>query len=152
MVWRTIWTHEYRANPDFPTYLGFIGIVSTLELWLGVIVANIPTLAPLFRSGRFERDTGPKQFQEPHSQGSEAPIQLKSLQDSRATCGGGARSYGRIHGSRDQFSGSRFDEESRFVGPAGALAVTAECAYDPNAQHPGSVLAPDAIYVRTNIK
>lgn len=154
MVWRFIWTHEYRNNPDFPSYLGRIGIVSTLELWLGIIVANIPTLAPLFRPGRFERHPGPKQSQEPDSRGSQAPIQLRSLQDSRTTRGVGGGGYDRIYGGRDSFLESRSDEESHLVKPAGALAVTAvtaECAYDPHARHPGSMLAPDAIYVRTNI-
>ncbi|KAJ4387614.1 hypothetical protein N0V93_008210 [Gnomoniopsis smithogilvyi] len=50
MIWRVVWTHQYRTNPDFTTYLGWIGLVSQFELWLGLIVACIPTLAPLFKT------------------------------------------------------------------------------------------------------
>lgn len=50
MLWRVVWTHKYRTNPDFTTYLGWIGLVSQFELWFGVIVACIPTLAPFLKT------------------------------------------------------------------------------------------------------
>ncbi|KAI1662061.1 integral membrane protein [Daldinia decipiens] len=49
MIWRITETVQTRADPDFTLHLGLIGLISFFELWIGIIVACIPTLAPLFR-------------------------------------------------------------------------------------------------------
>ncbi|KAI1758643.1 hypothetical protein GGR53DRAFT_516390 [Hypoxylon sp. FL1150] len=50
MIWRITATIQTRADPDFTLHLGLIGLISFFELWFGIIVACIPTLAPLFRT------------------------------------------------------------------------------------------------------
>ncbi|KAI5862502.1 hypothetical protein GGS23DRAFT_570527 [Durotheca rogersii] len=50
MIWRIVATLRTRADPDFTLHLGTIGLISFFELWFGIIVACMPTLAPLFRA------------------------------------------------------------------------------------------------------
>lgn len=48
MAWRIQITNNGISQSDFVYGLGSIGLVSFLELWLGIIIVCLPTLAPLF--------------------------------------------------------------------------------------------------------
>lgn len=48
ILWRLINTIKTRYDKDFIWNLYVLGLIGFLELWLGIIVACIPTLAPLF--------------------------------------------------------------------------------------------------------
>ena len=48
MAWRIQSTVASTANPDWNYTLYITALQSHLELWLGIIAANLPTLAPLF--------------------------------------------------------------------------------------------------------
>lgn len=47
MVWRLAATKHAMENPDLSYWQTDIAFISLLELWFGLIVACIPTLAPL---------------------------------------------------------------------------------------------------------
>lgn len=49
MLYRLVWTVQYRYDPDFTAYAAKIGVVVGLEVWLAIIIACIPTLGPLVR-------------------------------------------------------------------------------------------------------
>ncbi|EAW15345.1 uncharacterized protein ACLA_060120 [Aspergillus clavatus NRRL 1] len=49
MIWRLIITLDPDVNSDFVYGLSLIALVSFLELWLSMIIASLPALAPLFR-------------------------------------------------------------------------------------------------------
>lgn len=48
MAWRIQVTNNGISQSDFVYGLGTISLVSFLELWLGIIIVCLPTLAPLF--------------------------------------------------------------------------------------------------------
>ena len=48
MAWRIQSTVASTADPDWNYTLYITALQSHLELWLGIIAANLPTLAPLF--------------------------------------------------------------------------------------------------------
>ena len=48
MSWRIQVTVQSVTQTDFVHGLGKIGLVTHLEIWLGIIVACLPTLAPLY--------------------------------------------------------------------------------------------------------
>lgn len=50
MAWRLQFTIATLHDTDFVFNLYDIGLISLLELWLGVIAACIPTLGPLLKS------------------------------------------------------------------------------------------------------
>lgn len=47
MIWRFPVTVESSEDGDFTYHLVTVALITMLELWLGIIVACIPTLAPL---------------------------------------------------------------------------------------------------------
>ncbi|KAI4595495.1 hypothetical protein KJ359_006841 [Pestalotiopsis sp. 9143b] len=49
MCWRLEATTATLKDPDFTHYFTDIGLISCLELWLGVIVNCMPTIGPLFK-------------------------------------------------------------------------------------------------------
>lgn len=49
MIWRLYFTVTSRYNTDFTWDLFYVGLISLLELWLGIVAATIPTLAPLIK-------------------------------------------------------------------------------------------------------
>lgn len=148
MIWRVIWTQEYRANPDFTTYLSKIGIVSGFELWFGIIVACIPTLAPLFRIGRSAKGSTTDASSPFGSAAKQGRIKLHTFQSGRWT----GEDRDRKSGSQDPFVlDSRVEHEEHFAA-GNKTNVTAECTFDPSAQNRASPMALNAIYVRTNIE
>jgi hypothetical protein len=50
MAWRLAATKRAMDNPDLSYWQTDIALISLLELWLGIIVACIPTLAPLAKT------------------------------------------------------------------------------------------------------
>ncbi|OHE90562.1 integral membrane protein [Colletotrichum orchidophilum] len=50
MIWRLINTITTIGDVDFVYNLHDIGLVSLLELWIGIIIACLPTLGPLFKT------------------------------------------------------------------------------------------------------
>jgi len=48
MAWRIEITNQALTQTDFVFGLGNIALVSFLELWVGIIIVCVPTLAPLF--------------------------------------------------------------------------------------------------------
>ena len=50
MAWRIQATYVTTHNPDFAYTLATIGLISGLELWLGIAVACMPTIAPLMQA------------------------------------------------------------------------------------------------------
>lgn len=50
MIWRLVTTAIPNDSPDlvYDTYL--LALQSHLEVWLGIIAANLPTIAPMLRS------------------------------------------------------------------------------------------------------
>lgn len=50
MAWRLAATKRAVDNPDLSYWQTDIALISLLELWLGIIVACIPTLAPLAKT------------------------------------------------------------------------------------------------------
>jgi len=47
-AWRIVITNKSVTEADFVYGLALIALVSQLELWLGIIIACLPTMAPLF--------------------------------------------------------------------------------------------------------
>jgi hypothetical protein len=50
MLWRLVDTVIINPTPDFPFDLYILALQSLLEVWLGIIAANLPTLGALFQS------------------------------------------------------------------------------------------------------
>ncbi|KAI3554723.1 hypothetical protein CaCOL14_000168 [Colletotrichum acutatum] len=50
MIWRLVNTVTTIGDLDFVYNLHDIGLVSLLELWIGIIIACLPTLGPLFKT------------------------------------------------------------------------------------------------------
>lgn len=50
MAWRIQATYMSVYNPDFVYTLATIGLISGLELWLGIFVACMPTIPPVVQS------------------------------------------------------------------------------------------------------
>ncbi|KAG8167420.1 hypothetical protein KVR01_003109 [Diaporthe batatas] len=152
MIWRAIWTYQYRDDPDFTSFLSLIAIASGFELWFGIIVANIPTLAPLFKPGQFSNLrtwSGWKKSSSSAFSGSwmQTPIHLKTFY------GSGKRDRVANEGSRDHFFPEAQNGESAHErGLEGLSSVTAQCAYDPSVKKPMSPPASDGIYFQISIE
>ena len=50
MAWRIQATYVTANNPDFAYTLATIGLISGLELWLGIAVACMPTIPPVMQA------------------------------------------------------------------------------------------------------
>lgn len=50
MAWRIQATFASAKNPDFVYTLATIGLISGLELWLGIIVVCMPTIPPILQA------------------------------------------------------------------------------------------------------
>lgn len=50
MAWRIQATYASTHDPDFVYALATIGLISGLELWLGIIVACMPTIPPVIQA------------------------------------------------------------------------------------------------------
>lgn len=157
MIWRVVWTHKYRTNPDFTTYLGWIGLVSQFELWLGLIVACIPTLAPLFKTfvnPTLRRITGKSASDPAETNESSRKIALQPVSNTTVRNG-----YRKLYGSQDHITHdleTRDIEIGRHHGSSGSrainlpAAVISHCSFDADGHSTwsGKDMQPNAIYVR----
>jgi hypothetical protein len=143
MAWRLRFTIVANSDPDFVYNLFSIGLISFLELWLGIIVACIPTLAPLLKtyvkpmvskiSVRSERSRVRLQ---------EIPSTVVSSQGSRGT-----RKASKIYSEIGEESPVGSFEQSQ---PTEMGRVTTNCRFEP-----GTMLPRDAqggIYVQHDIE
>ncbi|KAI1111872.1 hypothetical protein F5Y14DRAFT_288999 [Nemania sp. NC0429] len=48
VIWRLVVTQQTRESPDWTATLCTVGIIASLEIYLGIIAVCIPTLGPLF--------------------------------------------------------------------------------------------------------
>lgn len=157
MIWRVVWTHKYRTNPDFTTYLGWIGLVSQFELWLGLIVACIPTLAPLiktFVSPTLKRITGKSASGSAETSDSSKKIALQPVSNKTVRSG-----YSKLYESQNRTTHDpkmRDIEMGRHHVSSGSrainlpAAVTSHCSFDADGHSTwsGRDMQPNAIYVR----
>ena len=101
MGWRVQITVQAVTQADFVYGLGNIGLVTHLEIWLGIIIACLPTLAPLF-----SKYLAPVVSKARGSKRSTARQQLKEAQN---TIGGGSRGYS------DKRNWQRLDKEQALL-------------------------------------
>ena len=175
MIWRVIWTRIYRDTPDFVTYMSKIAIVSGFELWMGIIVANIPTLAPIFKRTKFSKSSNQyyDKYYASNSSNSSKHQSFGSWRHSRFskrgsnaldTTIGGTRTYGSEDGLANSpqvppaaaISQHRSSDEEDWPMSGsprnGEAMVSAECSYDPQAKKADPPPANDGIYVKTEIE
>lgn len=50
MIWRLVVTQRTRESADWTATLCLVGIIASLEVYLGIIAICIPTLGPLFNA------------------------------------------------------------------------------------------------------
>ncbi|KAK5993996.1 hypothetical protein PT974_07435 [Cladobotryum mycophilum] len=141
MIWRIKATITTRADPDFTKHGALIGTISFFELWFGIIVACIPTLAPLFKTY-----VKPMVTKSKTSSASSGPYALAGLRSKNRNV---RTKYDVIYGSSDLTNTETQSEEN--MGPC--LAVTTEIASAP-AYYPGpqSTLGANVIHVRSDIE
>lgn len=81
MGWRVQITVQAVTQADFVYGLGNIGLVTHLEIWLGIIIACLPTLAPLF--SKYLKPVVSK------ARGSKKSAERRHLKEAQNTIGGG---------------------------------------------------------------
>ena len=127
MAWRIQITSDSYYTADYVFALGYVGITSFLELWLGFLVACIPTLAPLAK--RYISPVLSKYYgRSKHNPGG---IQLREAQN---TIGGGSkpkgarRHYGKLEeGTSHDLLESKHVNSSRVTGgPTASQSGTEE--------------------------
>ena len=139
MAWRIQITNNANSQKDFVYGLGLIGLVSFLELWLGIIIVCLPTLAPLFAkyirpvvskiTGASKRSGGPGR-----------------LREAQNTIGGGSSGRRKNYGKLDKDSYLEL-EEGRHFSTAKAMGVSASSAEEDETW----MNEPNAIGVRHEI-
>ncbi|KAI1436362.1 hypothetical protein GGR50DRAFT_651944 [Xylaria sp. CBS 124048] len=130
MLYRIAITVKVRDDPDFTAHLAVIGLVTGLEVWFGIVIACIPTLAPLAKLvfGRFMGT---------QTENSDA-VHLS------------------LWNSKKRANRKRYDEittatDLTFTQHADGALLTTEIAHNPGQSLP-SVAAPDAIYVQNQFE
>lgn len=140
MIWRLYFTVTSRNDPDFVYNLYYVGLISFMELWLGVIVACIPTLAPLAK--RYIRPTVSKITQRSWLPGGGS----KHSQPSSFPDGKGLKKpspYDRLEESPTNSSVTH--DENFEMAPN---SVVTDCRYDPErAMPPPPAHLNNSIYV-----
>lgn len=131
MCWRLEATTDSLQNPDFTYHFTIISLISNFELWLGIIAACIPTLAPLMKS-----------YVRP------ALSKIKGLSS------GSSQGHGQIHLN----SIERMNNRRRYYNIEGVqttdsdYALRTECIHDPQAEELDIPSNPDAIHVQRGIE
>lgn len=88
MAWRIQATYESAKNPDFVYSLATVGLISGLELWLGIIVVCMPTIPPILQAyvrPVFQRLTS--YYNSRRSRGGETGNQNKYVSDASDSSG-----------------------------------------------------------------
>ncbi|RYP62674.1 hypothetical protein DL771_009615 [Monosporascus sp. 5C6A] len=142
MCWRIWITAQSAKTPDLFLHLAEVGLVSELELWLGIVVVCMPTLKPLIT-----KYVSPKILKLKSATGSSRSrsdnVQLKYLKRSQDRQG-----YRNIEGEHGNISGYLQNQEG--TGSAGAIRT--ECRFDPAAEPLDDHIEPDKIHVRQDIE
>ncbi|OTA92688.1 hypothetical protein M434DRAFT_318625 [Hypoxylon sp. CO27-5] len=132
MCWRLEATTKSLKDPDFSYHLYEIGLISCLELWLGVIVNCMPTLGPLFKTYVKPAINRIKSSVSSGSQYSRRQIRLEQLSDPNSR-----RKYQNLDSSHD-------------VG--NSFALRTECTHDPTVEIPEIEASKGVIHVRRDIE
>jgi hypothetical protein len=148
MGWRIDVTIESLKDPDFSYDLADIALISLLELWLGIIVACIPTLAPILKKygkpalqkmSKYKL-SGASSDSHPGvvAMGTFGNMKTKSSRDM----------YTELDSSQDAIR-QQHDVEDQVSTPRPAAMTTTDCAYEPEKTYP----APNhrAIHIRHDI-
>ena len=137
MGWRIQITVQATTEKDFVYGLGNIGLVTHLEVWLGIIVACLPTLTPLF-----SKYVGPMVSKISGGSSGKRSGQ-RQLREAQNTIGGGSggyskKNYGRL--DKDSLLDRELEEGKSFrksEAVVGTHSVTSEeddhWMHDPNA-------------------
>ncbi|XXH05347.1 hypothetical protein Hte_011773 [Hypoxylon texense] len=140
MCWRIAAAARTRSNPDYTYNFPLTAVLSFCELWLGIIVACIPTLAPLLNAyikPAFKRFTSTFTNTNKSTRGSNC--EMMHFDD----IGGVDRSGGKYCELED---GS--DDRILRSNPALGIAITTECAYEPPRGAPFAASNASAIHVQ----
>lgn len=144
MCWRLAATKDSIAHPDASYHTTDIALISLLELWLGMIVASIPTLAPLLQ--KYVKPVITKVTM--HSSGSRYPknqYKLSNYKESHSS-----RRYQNIDTSTSQYDVKIYANDLQ--GSTQGLAITTECTHDPAIEPPRDIPTPGQIHVRRDIE
>ncbi|KAK2049811.1 integral membrane protein [Colletotrichum somersetense] len=139
MIWRLVNTLTTIGDPDFVFILHDIGLVSLLELWIGIIAACLPTLGPLFKTY-----VKPAVSKLTHPSSGKGSVQLKDLSSSGHST---IRNPRRVYGKLGDTSSSVDDLERAELAKNGA--VTTRCQFSPDIEPPRN--SRPVIYVHQNI-
>ncbi|KAL7627702.1 hypothetical protein AAE478_001896 [Parahypoxylon ruwenzoriense] len=143
MCWRLVITAESARTTDLFFYLPDIGLVSELELWLGIIVVCIPTMKPLVTKYLTPRILQLKSMTTGSSRSRPENIQLKYVGRSQVR-----RGYHTLEGEQNSVNAyPQSQQATDSVGP-----IRTECTYDPNAKHADGVAELGKIHVRKDIE
>ncbi|GKT46423.1 uncharacterized protein ColSpa_06604 [Colletotrichum spaethianum] len=137
MIWRLINTVTTIGDLDFVYNLRDIGLISLLELWIGIIIACLPTLGPLFKT--YVKPAVSKLTNPSTERGA---VHLKEI----STSGHSSRQPRRIYDKLGD-SGSYMDLERAELVKEGA--VTTRCQFSPEFEAPRA--NRPVIYVHQNI-
>lgn len=144
MCWRLAATKDSITHPDASYHTTDIALISLLELWLGMIVASIPTLAPLLQ--KYVKPVITKVTM--HSSGSRYPknqYKLSNYKESHSS-----RRYQNIDTSTSQYDVKIYANDLQ--GSTQGLAITTECTHDPAIEPPRDIPTPGQIHVRRDIE
>ncbi|KAK1590111.1 uncharacterized protein LY79DRAFT_555910 [Colletotrichum navitas] len=137
MIWRLVNTITTIGDPDFVYNLHDIGLVSLLELWIGIVIACLPTLGPLFKT--YVKPAVSKLTNPSSNKGS---VQLKDITSSSHSTRASRRVYGKLGDTA-----SIDDLERAELAKNGA--VTTRCQFSPEYAPPRN--SQPGIYVHQNI-
>ncbi|KAI1095729.1 hypothetical protein F5B19DRAFT_440751 [Rostrohypoxylon terebratum] len=145
MLYRIIITIQVRGDPDFTKHLDLIGLVSGFEVWFGIIIACLPTLAPLVRLSSDKFKTGSSGSRP--SGYSKTSIPLKMFSNKSHTTG----KYDQISSASQAGLNSHYEDAQHLVSHTGP-GITTEVTYDPRNQRRPHPTDPSKIYVRSDIE
>ncbi|KAL2259509.1 hypothetical protein VTK26DRAFT_6799 [Humicola hyalothermophila] len=134
MGWRIDVTIESTKHPDFSHSLADIALISLLELWLGIIVACIPTLAPILK--KYGKPALQK-ISKYKLSGASADSRSGAVQLGKFSNMNNKNSrdmYTELDSSQDAIRGPNHDLEDQVSVPTRAApTTTTACAFDPAA-------------------
>ncbi|KAF6811047.1 integral membrane protein [Colletotrichum sojae] len=153
MIWRLVNTVVTIGDLDFVYNLHDIGLISLLELWIGVAIACLPTLGPLLKTyvKPAVSKIGSKLTNPSTDRG--AKIHLQNMSGSHQ---GSRLNTRRTYDKLGDTTVSYADVDLERGGPgkpvavdAGPHAVTTRCQYEPGAEAPRD--SRPVIYVQQDI-
>lgn len=143
MLYRIILTIKFRGDLDFTKHLALIGLVSGFEVWFGIIIACLPTLAPLVRLNMGKFRTGSSGSRP--SGYSATTIPLKIFGTKNRTPG----RYDQISSNSQARLNNNYEGAQQLDTEPG---VTTEVTYDPRNLLGYRLTDPNKIYVRSEIE